>query len=361
MTDRPKLDLTRADRARLDQLVKAPSTPNKHVWRARIVLLSGDGVGTMALTRQLGLSKRTVWRWQERFLAEGVEGLLHDKLRSGRPPRLTPDQVRQVVETTVHQTPSDATHWSTRTLAHAVGLGKTSIHKIWREHGLKPHRVRSFKVSPDPAFVDKVRDVVGLYLNPPEHALVLSVDEKSQIQALERTQDPLPLIPGHAVTRTHDYQRHGTTSLFAALDVKSGRVISRCMMRHRHQEFLRFLALINRETPAYLDLHRIADNYGTHKHPKVQQWLARHPRFHLHFTPTSASWLNLVERLFAELTSKCLRRGIFRSLADLQATLNRYLRDRNRNPKPFLWTKSADTIIRKHERAKGNLFSRTGH
>lgn len=346
---------------RLDPLVRAPSTLNKHVWRARIVLLSAAGVGTMAITRQLGISKRTVWRWQERFLAEGIGGLMHDKPRSGRPPTVTADQVRQVVETTLHQTPSDATHWSTRTLARAVGLGKTSIQKIWHEHGLKPHRVRSFKVSPDPAFIDKVRDVVGLYLNPPEHALVLSVDEKSQIQALERTQDPLPMTAGHPVTRTHDYTRHGTTTLFAALDVKSGRVIGRCMMRHRHQEFLRFLATIDRETPAHLDLHLIADNYQTHKHPLVRRWLARHPRFHMHFIPTSASWLNLVERLFAELTNKRLRRGIFRSIAELQATINRYLRDRNRNPKPFIWIKSADMIIRKHERAKGNLSSRAGH
>jgi transposase len=226
------------------------------------------------------------------------------------------------------------------------------------------HLVKTFKVSRDPAFVDKVRDVVGLYLNPPEHALVLAVDEKSQIQALERTQAPLALISGHPATRPHDYRRHGTTTLFAALDVNSGRVIGRCMMRHRHQEFLRFLAAIERETPAPLDRDLVADNYQTHKHPRVQHWLARHPRFHMHFTPTSASWLNLVERLFAELTNKRLRRGIFRSIADLQATINRYLRERNRAPKPFVWTKSADTIIRKYEkyeRAKGNLSSRTGH
>ncbi len=361
MVDRKRIDLTAEDRARLERLVSAPSTLNKHVWRARIVLLSADGLGTVAITRQVGKSKRAVWRWQERFRAEGVAGLLHDRPRPGRPPSVTPDQVRMVVEKTLRETPDTATHWSTRTLARAVGLGKTSIQTIWREHGLKPHLTKTFKVSRDPAFVDKVRDVVGLYLDPPEHALVLSVDEKSQIQALERTQTPLPMTAGQPATQTHDYTRHGTTTLFAALDVTSGRVIGQCMMRHRHQEFLRFLATIDRETPAHLDLHLICDNYRTHKHPKVQAWLRRHPRFHMHFTPTSASWLNMVERLFAELTSKRLRRGIFRSIVDLQAAINRYLRDRNRNPKPFTWTKGADTIIRKHQRAKGNLSSRAGH
>ena len=341
--------------------MSAPTTPQKHVWRARIVLLSAAGIGTIAITRQTGKSKRAVWRWQDRFVAAGVAGLLRDKTRPGRVPPVSPDQIRTVVEKTLRETPADATHWSTRTMARAVGLGKTSVLKIWREHGLKPHLTKSFKVSRDPAFVDKLRDIVGLYLNPPEHALVLAIDEKSQIQALERTQQPLRLVSGHPATRTHDYLRHGTTTLFAALDVKSGRVIGRCMMRHRHQEFLRFLAAIDRETPAHLDLDLIADNYQTHKHPQVRRWLARHRRFRMHFTPTSASWLNLVERLFAELTNKHLHRGIFRSVADLQATINRYLRERNRAPKPFVWTKSADTIIHKYERAKGNLSSRTGH
>ena len=358
---RTKITLTPEDRQRLERIVSAPTTPQKHVWRAHIVLLSAAGLGTMAITHQTGKSKRAVWRWQERFEAEGVEGLLHDKTRPGRLLPLSADQIRTVVDKTLRETPAEATHWSTRTMARAVGLGKTSILKIWREHGLKPHLSKTFKVSRDPAFVDKVRDIVGLYLNPPEHALVFSVDEKSQIQALERTQAPLALVNGHPATRTHDYKRHGTTTLFAALDVASGRVISRCMMRHRHQEFLRFLAIINRETPAHLDIHLIADNYQTHKHPQVWRWLERHPRFHMHFTPTSASWLNLVERLFAELTNRRLRRGIFRSIADLQATINRYLRARNRTPKPFVWTKSADTIIRKHERAKGNLSLRAGH
>lgn len=355
-----KIELAAADRQRLERLVAAPSTPQKHVWRAQIVLLSADGAGTMEIIRQVGVSKRTVWRWQDRYGQQGVEGLRHDKTRPGRLPPLAADTIRAVVEKTLQESPPDgATHWSTRSMARTVGLGRSSIHKIWTQHGLQPHRVKTFKVSRDPAFVDKVRDVVGLYVNPPEHTLVLSVDEKSQIQALERTQAPLPLVPGHAATRTHDYRRHGTTTLFAALDVRTGRVIGQCMMRHRHQEFLRFLAKINRETPAHLAVHLIVDNYQTHKHSAVKRWLALHPRFHMHFTPTSASWLNLVERLFAELTDKHLRRGIFKTVVDLQAAINRFLQQRNRHPKPFVWTKAADTIIRKHQ--SGYLSLRTGH
>jgi len=361
MAKEPKIDLTAAERTRLEQLVRAPGTPNKHVWRAKIVLLSADGLGTMAITRAVGKSKRVVWRWQDRFRAEGVDGLLRDRPRPGRPPTVTPDQVREVVDKTRRETPSHATHWSTRSLGRTVGLGRTTIQKIWREHRLKPHLVKTFKVSNDPAFVDKVRDIVGLYLNPPDHAVVLSVDEKSQIQALDRTQAPLPMTADHAATRTHDYKRHGVTTLFAALNVQTGHVISQCMMRDRHQEFLRFLARINREVPTHLDVHLIVDNDSPHRHPKVWRWLERHPRFHMHFTPTSASWLNLVERLFAELTNRRLRRGIFRSIVAVQTAINRYLNDRNHAPKPFVWTASADTIIRKHERAKGNLFSRTGH
>jgi transposase len=356
-----KITVTAEARARLEAIVAAPSMKQKYVWRARIVLLSAAGVGTMAIVRQVGKSKRAVWRWRERFVAEGVDGLLRDRPRSGRPPTVGPDQVRAVVERTQRTVPPDATHWSTRSLARAVGLGKTTIRKIWREHGLKPHLIKGFKVSRDPAFVDKVRDVVGLYINPPDHAVVLSVDEKSQIQALERTQQPLPLIAGHAATRTHDYTRHGTTTLFAALDVKTGRVLGQCSRRHRHQEFVRFLDKIDRDTPAHLEVHLIADNYATHKHAAVRRWLERHPRFHIHFTPTSASWLNMVERLFADLTCRRLRRGCFRSVAELKSAIRRYLNDRNAAPKPFVWTKGADTIIRKYERAKRNLISRAGH
>jgi transposase len=361
MASRTKIELTTQERSRLERLVTSPRTLNRHVWRAQIILLSADHLGTLTIARRVSKSKRTVWRWQERFVAEGVDGLLCDKPRSGRPPTILPDQVRRVVETTLRETPAEATHWSTRTLARVVGLGKTSIQKIWREHGVKPHLIKSFKVSRDPAFVDKVRDVIGLYINPPDHALVLSVDEKSQIQALERTQRPLPLIPGQAPTRTHDYTRHGTTTLFAALDIKTGRVLGQCSKRHRHQEFVRFLDKIDRETPAHFKVHLIADNYATHKHAAVRRWLERHPRFHLHFTPTSASWLNMVERLVADLTCRRLHRGCFRSVAELKSAIRRYLNDRNAAPKPFIWTKGADTIIRKHERAKRNLFSRAGH
>jgi transposase len=361
MAQRPKIELTLEERVRLERIVALPSAPNKHVWRAHIVLLSAEGAGTMAITRRVGKSKRVVWRWQERFLRHGVDGLLRDRARPGRPPTVSAEQVWEVVEKTLRETPPDATHWSTRSLARATGLGKTTVQKIWREHGLKPHRVKSFKVSRDPAFVAKVRDIVGLYLNPPEHAVVLSVDEKSQIQALERTQAPLPMAKGEPATRTHDYTRHGTTTLFAALDVKTGRVIGQCSQRHRHQEFLRFLAKIDRETPAHREVHLIADNYKTHKHHKVRRWLELHPRFHIHFTPTSASWLNMVERLFAELTNKRLRRGVFRSVAELKAAIRRFLNHRNQAPRPFIWTAGADTIIRKYERAKENLTSRAGH
>jgi transposase len=359
VTKDSKITVTAEARARLEAIVAAPSMKQKYVWRARIVLLSAAGVGTMAIVRQVGKSKRAVWRWRERFVAEGVDGLLRDRPRPGRPPTIGPDQVRAVLERTQRTVPPDATHWSTRSLARVVGLGKTSIQKIWHEHGLKPHLVKGFKVSRDPAFVDKVRDVVGLYINPPDRAL--SVDEKSQIQALERTQQPLPLIAGHAATHTHDYTRHGTTTLFAALDVKTGRVLGQCSRRHRHQEFVRFLDKIDRNIPAHLEVHLIADNYATHKHAAVRRWLERHPRFHIHFTPTSASWLNMVERLFADLTCRRLRRGCFRSVAELKSAIRRYLNDRNAAPKPFVWTKGVDTIIRKYERAKRNLISRAGH
>src|SRR3954468_3380982 len=341
-----KITVTAAARARLEAIIAAPSMKQKHVWRGRVALLAAAGVGTMAIVRQVGKSKRAVWRWRERFVAEGVDGLLRDRPRSGRPPMVGPDQVRAVVERTV---PPDATHWSTRSLARAVGLGKTTIQKIWREHGLKPHLIKGFKVSREPAFVDKVRDVVGLYINPPDHAL--SVDEKSQIQALKRTQQPLPLIAGHAATRTHDYTRHDDPVR------RARRLLGQCS--RRHQEFVRFLDKIDRDTPAHLEVHPIADNYATHKHAAVRRWLERHPRFHTHFSPTS--WLNMVERLFADLTCRRLRRGCFRSVAELKSAIRRYLNDRNAAPKPFVWTKGADTIIRKYERAKRNLISRAGH
>ena len=293
------------DRERLEAVVGSGNSPQKHVWRARIVLLSADGVGTMAIQRQTGKGKPTIWRWQARFMAEGVGGLLHDATRPGGKPPLTPETIERVVEMTLAEPPGETTHWTCRAMARAAGVSHRSVQRIWAAHGLKPHQVRrTFKLSNDPKFAAKVQDVVGLYVDPPEHALVLSVDEKSQIQALDRTQPGLPMKRGRCGTMTHDYKRHGTTTLFAALDVLDGKVIGQCMARHRHQEFIRFLNKINRETAAGRELHLIVDNYATHKHPQVRAWLERHPRFHFHFTPTSASWLNAVEGFFAKLTKQ---------------------------------------------------------
>ena len=343
------------DRSRLERLVSDRNTSQKHVWRARIVLLSGDRIGTMAIMRQVGKSKPTVWRWQERFLEEGVGGLLRDRDRgSGRPP-LGAAVKSLVLTKTMQETPPNATHWSVRTMAKAVGISHTSVQRIWAEHGLKPHLVATFKVSNDPRFAEKVEDVIGLYLNPPDKALVLSVDEKSQVQALDRTQPGLPMKKGRAGTMTHDYKRNGTTTLFAALNVLDGTVIGQCMKRHRHQEFLRFLRKLDRETPKRLDIHLIVDNYATHKHAKVKAWLAKHPRFHLHFTPTSASWLNQVERFFAEITSNAIRRGVFKSVPELEATIDDYLAKHNQTAKPFTWTATAHDIREKVGRAREAL------
>ena len=331
------------------------NTPQKLVWRSRIVLLTAAGVGTMSIVRALGKSKPTVWRWQQRFVAQGIAGLERDATRPGRKPPLAPVVIAQVVGKTLHERPPAATQWSTRTMARAVGLSQTSVRRIWNAHGLKPHLTRGFKLSNDKRFVDKLRDVVGLYLSPPDKAMVLSVDEKSQVQALDRTQPGLPIKKGRAGTMTHDYKRHGTTSLFAALDVATGAVIGQCMRRHRHQEFLRFLRTIDQQTPKTLDLHLILDNYATHKHDKVKLWLDKHPRFHLHFTPTSASWLNLVERFFGLITQERIRRGVFTSLDALETAIREYLDNHNAAPKPFVWTKSADQILAKVERARNAL------
>ena len=347
--------LSRGDRAELERIIGDGNTPQKIAKRARIVLLTSAGVGVMAIMREVGVSKTTVWRWQEYFGEAGVEGL-----REGRskPPGKKPlsNEIRlRVVEKTVKERPANATHWSMRTMAEEMGISHTSVQRIWAEHGLKPHLVRSFKVSNDPNFVEKVKDIVGLYLNPPDKALVLSVDEKSQIQALDRTQPGLPIKKGRAGTMTHDYKRHGTTTMFAALNMCDGTVIGECMKRHRHPEFLRFLRRIDRETLPYLDLHLIVDNYATHKTPQVKRWLKAHPRFHLHFTPTSASWLNMVERLFAEITRQRIRRGVFTSVAVLEAAINDWITNRNANPKPFVWTAKAKKIIAKYRRARKAL------
>jgi transposase len=346
-----------ADRDELERLFRDRNTAQKVVWRARIVLLAADGLQAGAIAAATGKSQLTVRRWRRRFLAKGVEGLLKDASRPPRRKPLTAEKIAAVVHMTLHTKPPNATHWSVRTMAAAVRLSPSSIQRIWSAHGLKPHLVKTFKLSRDPNFAAKVQDVVGLYLDPPERALVLSVDEKSQIQALDRTQPGLPMKKGRAGTWTHDYKRHGVTTLFAALDVATGKVIGQCMKQHRHQEWLKFLRAIDRATPKGLDLHLIADNYATHKHPTVKAWLVKHPRFHMHFTPTSASWLNQVERFFAQITDKRIRRGVFKSLGELESAIMNYLDQHNAQPKPFVWTKSAGEILEKVARAKQALES----
>ena len=337
--------VTACDRTRLRAVVTNRNSPQKHVWRARILLLTADGLGTNAIMRGTGRAKSVVWRWQERFMREGVDGLLRDKTRPpGRKP-LDPEIIERVVATTAKDPPGETTHWTAGLMAKAVGISISSVQRIWQAHGLHPHRVRRFKLSKDPEFVPKLRAIVGLYVNPPAHAIVLSIDEKSQIQALDRTQPGLPMKKGRAGTLTHDYHRHGTTTLFAALNVLEGNVIGRCMQRHRHQEFIRFLNAIEAEIPAGKIIHVVLDNYATHKHPKVRAWLARHPRFIFHFTPKSCSWLNAVETLFSRLTRRRLKRGVFRSIVELQAAINRFLAETNADPKPFVWTAHPDRVI----------------
>ena len=337
--------ITAADLDRLRVLVSDRNAAQKHVWRARIVLLSAERLGTNAIMRETGKSKTCVWRWQERFAAEGFEGLLHDKTRPSRIPKLDTAIAERIVALTMEPPLAEATHWTGAAMAEAVGVSVSSVQRIWRAHGLQPHRVRQFKLSKDPAFVDKLRDVVGLYVDPPAHAVVLSVDEKSQIQALDRPQPGLPMKKGRAGTMTHDYKRNGTTTLFAAMNVLDGTVIGRSMQRHRHQEFIRFLNAVERAVPAGKTVHAILDNYAAHKHPEVRLWLARHPRWTFHFTPTSASWLNAVEGFFATLSKRRLKRGVFGSVVDLQAAINRFLNDHNANSKPFQWLADPDKII----------------
>ena len=353
--ERIALDAT--DRERLERLVRDRNTPQKIVWRARIVMAAAEGLNAGKIAAAVGKSVLTVRRWRRRYMAKGVDGLLKDATRPPRRAPLAAEKVKQVVEMTLHERPPNATHWSLRTMAAAVDLSYSSVQRIWRAHGLKPHLTRTFKVSRDPNFVAKVEDIVGLYLDPPDKALVLSVDEKSQIQALDRTQPGLPIKKGRAGTMTHDYKRNGTTTLFAALNMLDGKVIGTCMKRHRHREFVNFLKLIDKSTPAGLDLHLIVDNYATHKTPAVKRWLKTHTRFHLHFTPTSASWLNRVERFFGEITRKRIRRGVFTSVAELESAIMLYLENHNAAPKPFVWTKSAGEILEKVARAKQVLES----
>ena len=328
--------------------------------RARIVLMAAHGMSDKDIAQQLDSDRRVAARWRARFLAAGVQGLLTDATRPGRPRTARRDaNVKKVVRTTLEHTPQGATHWSTRTLAAHLGTNASAVARIWRAHGLKPHRVKSFKLSNDPDFVKKLEDIVGLYLDPPEHALVLCCDEKTQIQALDRTQPGLPLKRGRGKTMTHDYKRNGVTTLFAALNMLTGRVLSITDKLHRHQEWLRFLKMIDRNTPKKKELHLIVDNYATHKHPEVKAWLAKHQRFHIHFTPTSSSWLNMVERFFRDITDKRIRRGIFTSVPELETAINEYIALHNANPKPFIWTAKATDILAKVTRARAALNKRT--
>jgi transposase len=339
------IEVSPPDRERLEALVRDRNAAQKHAWRAEIVLLTADRLGTNEIMRRTGKSKTCVWRWQERFMQEGFDGLLRDRTRPSRIPPLGSAVGERVVALTLTDPPVEATHWTAAMMAKQTGISVSSVQRIWRAHGLQPHRVRQFKLSNDPKFVDKLKDVVGLYVDPPAHAIVLSLDEKSQIQALDRTQPGLPMKKGRAGTMTHDYKRHGTTTLFAALNVLDGTVIGRNMQRHRHQEFIRFLNTIEAQVPVGKVVHVILDNYAAHKHPKVMAWLGRHPRFTFHFTPTSCSWLNAVEGFFAKLAKRRLKRGVFHSIVDLQAAINRFLAEHNTDPKPFTWTANPDKII----------------
>jgi transposase len=340
------LHLPDADREVLERWTRRQKTANALATRARIVIASARGESNTDIAARLGLSKPTVGKWRARYLERGLDGLL-DEPRPGTPRTVSDEDVDRVITLTLETVPEDATHWSTRSMAQKSGLSQSTVSRIWRAFMLKPHRSETFKISKDPLFIEKVRDIVGLYLNPPDHALVLAVDEKSQIQALDRSQPILPMRPGQPERRTHDYIRHGTTTLFAALVVKTGQVIGEVHRRHRAREFLKFLKTIDANTPPDLDLHLILDNYGTHKTPTIQRWLLRHSRFHLHFTPTGASWINLVESWFSVFTRKRLKRSAHRSTRALEQTIRDYLDSNNRNPKPFVWTKTADEILEK--------------
>jgi len=351
----PPILLSDEQRLQLKTTAKGRSVSVRLAERASIILLASEGKQDIEIAARLSLARQTASRWRRRFIAGGFEALTKDAPRSGRRRSIKEAKVRSIVQRTTQTKPPAATHWSTRMMAAAEGVSEATVRRIWKAHGLKPHRLRSFKISNDKRFVEKLEDIVGLYLNPPEHALVLSCDEKSQIQALDRTQPGLPLGSGHAATMTHDYIRHGTTTLFAALSTLDGKVIGTCMKRHRHQEWIKFLKLIDTQTPTDKQLHLIVDNYSTHKHPRVLSWLKRHPRFHMHFTPTSSSWLNMVERFFRDLTDKRLRRGVFKSLKDLIETIEGHLLMQNENPKPFIWTAKASDILQKVTRIRERL------
>ena len=346
------ITLSEAERSELEKLARGRSVPARLVLRSRIILKAAGGMQNKEIAGELEISRLTVQLWRGRFLALRISGLEKDAPRPGRIPEISERKVNEIVEATLHTTPRNATHWSTRTMAEAQGVSKNTVQRIWKVHNLKPHLTKTFKISNDKQFVEKLVDVVGLYMNPPDKSLVLSVDEKSQIQALDRTQPGLPLKKGRCGTMTHDYKRNGTTTLFASLSVLDGKVIGECMPRHRHQEVIRFLKKIDAETPPGFDLHVIMDNYATHKHPSVKRWLARHPRFHMHFTPTSSSWLNLVERWFRDLTEKQLRRGSFHNVPSLIKTIDAYIKNNNQNPKLFVWTAPVQRIMAKIAKSK---------
>lgn len=350
--------LDETTRRELQRQTRRLSVPVRVALRSRIILLAADGLQNLQIAAELNISVRMAALWRKRFVSLGIKGLLKDAPRPGRTPSILAPTVAQVIRKTTQTTPPNATHWSTRTMAREVGISEASVRRIWRAHGLKPHRVESFKISRDPEFAAKLEDVVGLYLNPPDHALVLSVDEKSQIQALDRTQPGLPMKKGRGQTMTHDYKRNGTTTLFAALNTATGEVYGLCQERHRHQEWLKFLRLIDETVDAEKQIHIICDNYATHKHPRVRRWLAKHKRFHVHFTPTSASWLNMIERFFRDLTDKRIRRGVFQDLEQLIMAIGKYIDKHNANPKPFIWTAKANDILEKVSRAQAALNNR---
>lgn len=350
-----KIELPAGDRKTLEQWVKSRATSSKQKLRARIVLMTADDCATQTMMAKLKVSNPTLNLWRHRYLEKGVDGLRQGKTRPAGRETLPVEKVQEILTLTLTGNPVAATHWSCRTMAEQVGVSRMSVNRIWQHHKLKPHQAKGFKVSNDPLFESKLRDVIGLYMAPPEKAIVFSVDEKSQIQALDRTQPGLPLKPGKAGTMTHDYKRHGTTTLFAALDVHTGTVIGECLPKHRNDEFLSFLKRLDKETEKALDVHLIVDNYSTHKHPNVKKWLEKHPRFHMHFTPTSASWLNLVERFFRDITEDRIRRGVFRSVKELEAAIGEYVAHRNTKPKPYIWTATPESILSKVHKAKDLL------
>jgi transposase len=338
------------ERAHLNAVVEDRNRPQKHAQRARIILLSAERRTVLDVAARSGASRPSVWRWQQRFAEEGVAGLLRDRTRKPGKAPLSLATIARVLALPCGKAPKAATHWTGRMVAKAIGVSLSAVQRIWEAHRLQPHRIRTFKKSNDPAFAAKVEDIVGLYMNPPAHAVVVSIDEKSQIQALDRTQPGLPLKPGKCGTMTHDYKRHGTTTLFAALNILDGTVVGRCMPKHTHKEFIKFLNAVERVVPAGKIIHAIADNYATHKHPKVREWVADHPRWVFHFTPTSASWINAVEGFFSVITRRRIRRGVFTSVADLQDAIRSYIHEHNRTPKPFVWTKPAKVILAKLSR-----------